>query len=54
MNDVDDGPKKKKIIDGLECTECSAVMILNSKFCSECGAKLVSQGTNSGLDRKAA
>ncbi len=54
MNDIDEGPKKKKVIDGLECTECSAVMILNSKFCSECGAKLVGQGTNSGVDRKAA
>ena len=54
MSDIDDGPKKKKIIDGVECSDCKAVMILNSKFCSECGAKLVSQNTNSGVDRKAA
>lgn len=54
MNDVDDGPKKKKVIDGVECTECQAVMILNAKFCSECGAKLMSQNTNPGVEKKAA
>ena len=54
MSDIDDGPKKKKIIDGVECGECKAVMILNAKFCSDCGNKLVSQNTNPGIERKAA
>ncbi|MFZ3228785.1 MAG: cyclic nucleotide-binding domain-containing protein [Pseudobdellovibrio sp.] len=46
--DAEDMPKKKKTIEGVECDDCHAVMILHSKFCSECGAKLVS------LDKKAA
>ncbi len=54
MTDIDEGPKKKKIIEGTECSDCNAVMVLNAKFCSECGAKLVSQNTNSGIERKAA
>ena len=54
MTDIDEGPKKKKVIDGVECTECKAVMILNAKFCSDCGNKLISQNTNSGIERKAA
>lgn len=48
MTDIDEGPKKRKIIDGIECQDCHAVMIMNSKFCSECGAKLIAQ------DKKAA
>lgn len=52
MNDIDQGPKKRQVVDGVECGDCKAIMILNSKFCSECGSKLVA-ATPSG-ERKAA
>ena len=52
MSDVDLGPKKVKVIDGVECQDCHAVMVLNSKFCSECGAKFVAVAAPAG--RKAA
>ncbi len=56
MSDVDLGPKKRQIIDGVECSECKAVMTLQSKFCSECGGKLVmpTTATGSQTERKAA
>lgn len=44
MNDVDQGPKKRQVIDGVECTDCKAIMAVNSKFCSECGCKLLGSG----------
>lgn len=41
MNEVDDGPKKKAVIEnGVECASCKTVLSLESKFCSECGAKV--------------
>lgn len=40
MNDIDQGPKKKQVVNGVECTECKAVLTAQTKFCSECGAKL--------------
>ncbi len=54
MNDIDLGPKKKQIIDGIECADCKAVMALQSKFCSECGGKLVASTSGSQTERKAA
>ncbi len=54
MNDIDLGPKKKQMIDGLECTDCKAVMPLQSKFCSECGCKLMAVSSPASTDRKAA
>ena len=54
MLDVDEGPKKKKIVNGVECQECQFVMILNSKFCSECGARLTGQGSHEDSEKKAA
>jgi rRNA maturation endonuclease Nob1 len=43
MSDIDEGPKKKAqmIENGLECTQCKTVIMADSKFCSECGAKVV-------------
>jgi hypothetical protein len=40
MADIDEGPKKKQTIEGIECGQCHFVMVTQSKFCSECGAKL--------------
>lgn len=55
MNDVDQGPKKRQIIDGVECSDCKAIMAMNSKFCSECGSKLVAAANaNPQNERKAA
>jgi len=54
MNDIDLGPKKAKVIDGVECTECHAVMVMNAKFCSECGAKIVASAGPAKTDKKAA
>ena len=54
MLDVDEGPKKKKIVNGVECQDCQFVMILNSKFCSECGARLTRQGSHEENEKKAA
>lgn len=53
MNDIDQGPKKRQVIDGVECSECKAIMVLNSKFCSECGSKLGATAGSLG-ERKAA
>ncbi|MBC7421648.1 MAG: cyclic nucleotide-binding domain-containing protein [Bdellovibrio sp.] len=52
--DVDEGPKKKQVIDGIECTDCKFVMVLQSKFCSECGAKFASVSLPSNAIKKAA
>ena len=56
MNDVDQGPKKRQVIDGIECSECKAVMAMQSKFCSECGGKLIMPTSNSSslTERKVA
>lgn len=54
MNDIDLGPKKKQAKEGVECPECQAVMALQSKFCSECGAKLVNIALVNQTERKAA
>ncbi len=56
MSEIDEGPKKKVAIDGIECTQCKFVMVVQSKFCSECGAKLASISIPSArlADRKAA
>lgn len=40
MEDIDDGPKKKTIIDGQECTDCHTIVALEAKFCSECGTRM--------------
>ena len=54
MADLDPGPKKKQIIDGIECQDCKVIMSLQSKFCSECGAKLVLPNMSPGnIERKA-
>lgn len=52
MSDIDDGPKKKvqAIENGIECTQCKSIIMLESKFCSECGAKVV----KAAADKKAA
>lgn len=52
MNDIDEGPKKKthSIENGMECGQCKSVILLESKFCSECGAKVV----KAVADKKAA
>ncbi len=55
MADIDSGPKKKQIVDGLECVDCKAVMTIQSKFCSECGSKLAfSNPSHPHPERKAA
>ena len=55
MSDVDDGPKKKQSIEnGLECTQCKTIIPLESKFCSECGAKVVAGAKSQATDRKVA
>ena len=54
MADVDDGPKKKVAIDGVECVECHSIVALESKFCGECGAKVVSKAGMHGSEKKAA
>lgn len=55
MADVDEGPKKKQIItNGHECTQCKNVVSLDSKFCSECGTKVVLSGVANGSIKKAA
>lgn len=43
MADVDEGPKKKIAIEGIECVECHSIVGLESKFCGECGAKVAAQ-----------
>jgi len=52
MSDVDDGPKKRvqAIENGIECNQCKSIIMLESKFCSECGAKVV----KAAADKKAA
>lgn len=55
MSDIDHGPKKVKTVDGVECDECHAVMVAQAKFCSECGAKLVSSAVAAPkIEKKAA
>jgi hypothetical protein len=56
MADVDDGPKKKSAAtgSGAECTACHSIIALESKFCSECGAKVVAVKVSGAVDRKAA
>lgn len=58
MNDIDEGPKKKQAIEnGIECTSCKTVIALESKFCSECGAKIVASASGAkptSNERKAA
>jgi len=54
MSDIDEGPKKKvQIENGLECTQCKSVIMADSKFCSECGAKVVLTA-KLGVEKKAA
>ncbi len=44
MNEADDGPKKKVVIsNGIECSSCKTVLALESKFCNECGTKVLSK-----------
>lgn len=55
MADIDEGPKKKSVISGgIECVQCHAVIALECKFCSECGAKVVAQAKAAGSEKKAA
>jgi len=55
MSDIDEGPKKKvQIENGLECTQCKTVILSDSKFCSECGAKVVQSTLKPGAEKKAA
>ena len=56
MNDVDEGPKKKTqvIENGIECVQCKSVIMLESKFCSECGAKVVHSHSKPAVEKKAA
>ena len=55
MNDIDEGPKKKQAIEnGIECSQCKTVIALDSKFCSECGTKVVSSAKGNSSERKAA
>lgn len=54
MADVDDGPKKKVAIDGTECVECRSIIALESKFCGECGAKVVGKVVAPVGEKKAA
>lgn len=42
MNEADDAPRKKTVIEnGIECTSCKTILSLESKFCSECGTKVL-------------
>lgn len=44
MKEIDEGPKKKQVMaNAMECSECQAVIALESKFCNECGAKIVAK-----------
>lgn len=54
MADIDEGPKKKTqaIENGMECGQCKSIIMLESKFCSECGAKVVA--VNKPAEKKAA
>ena len=56
LADTDDGPRKKAVISasGMECTSCRSVIALESKFCSECGNKIVAAKATSVVERKAA
>ena len=55
MNEVDEGPRKKQHIEGgVECHSCKTVMALESKFCSECGAKMQTYKVTSASEKKAA
>jgi hypothetical protein len=56
MADIDDGPKKKQVIEnGIECGSCKSVVALDSKFCSECGAKVVNSKLQpGGIEKKSA
>lgn len=55
MNDIDEGPKKKQVLENaMECTQCKATISLESKFCSECGAKVVAKVAAPTAERKAA
>lgn len=48
MADLDEELQKKvTLIDDSKCTECYSVVTPTSKFCSECGAKLVASNTPS-------
>lgn len=54
LNDIDEGPKKKQTVEGHECHECHSVMSFQSKFCSECGVKLILPTTNHHIIEKKA
>ncbi|MGZ3727066.1 MAG: cyclic nucleotide-binding domain-containing protein, partial [Pseudobdellovibrio sp.] len=60
MTDIDEGPKKKLTAvsadNGIECASCKTIVAAESKFCSECGAKVVAQHKHAGgaTERKAA
>lgn len=43
MADIDEGPRKRQAIDGIECGECHTIIDLAAKFCSECGTKVVAE-----------
>ncbi len=55
MLDIDEGPKKKQVIEnGTECTSCKTILSLDSKFCNECGTKVVATQKVAVTERKAA
>lgn len=57
MADIDEGPKKKQVLEGggLQCGECQTLVAVESKFCSECGAKIVGKSHQFvNIERKAA
>ncbi|MEQ1722300.1 MAG: cyclic nucleotide-binding domain-containing protein [Pseudobdellovibrio sp.] len=54
LADTDDGPKKKTAIAGVACGQCQSIVSLESKFCGECGAKVVSKLAGAVPEKKAA
>ncbi len=54
MLDIVEGPKKKKVINGIECSECHFVMVTAAKFCGECGVKMTASGAHEDAEKKAA
>jgi len=54
LADIDEGPKKKTAISGVACGQCHCIVSLDSKFCGECGAKVVSKLASAASEKKAA
>jgi hypothetical protein len=54
FSDIDEGPKKKTAVSGVACVQCHSLVALESKFCGECGAKVVSKSAGAGPEKKAA